>query len=659
MNDLEKGLNIKDLYNLTLVSDPKISPNNQKIVFTVTKMNEKEDTYKSNLWILDLKTREYEQYTNGMSDRAPMWSKDGKYISFLSRRTLKKEEPGVELWVKKIETDLEPRLLYISKTGISDYEWNPNGETIAFATQIGELDKDVLEIERIPFWFNGMGYVYKFRSHIFIIDVLSGNVEQVSEGDYNYYSPRWNPNGDKLAFVGQEDDEKPYENYIYVYNVKTGETERILEKPLNIYTIEWSPDGEKIAIKGSDLKRGYATHANLFIFDLESRELINLTENFDKDLTNPANSDVRGPSLSRGLQWVGHHIYTQVAVGGAVHLYRVRDENEIEPVVTGDVVIDNFWVGEKEKIAFTQMDPTNPPELYFMEKKKIEKMTGFNNHLLSKRKLVSPEKFSFKASDGATVEGWIIKPVNFEEGKKYPALLEIHGGPATTYGYGFIHEFHVLSNEGYVIIYTNPRGSSGYSEEFKDIRGIYGERDYQDLMEAVEYVSEKFEYIDTEKMGVLGGSYGGFMTNWIITHTNKFKAAVTQRSISNWISFYGTTDIGFHFGPDQMARDFEAHFWKDEETYLKYWNKSPIKYVKNAKTPLLIIHSEQDYRCWLDQALQMFTALKIRKVPTKLVIFPKENHDLSRSGKPKHREKRLEEIINWFNKYLKDGSKKE
>jgi len=301
------------------------------------------------------------------------------------------------------------------------------------------------------------------------------------------------------------------------------------------------------------------------------------------------------------------------------------------------------------------MDPLHPPEIYIYERGSIVKLTDYNDYLLSKRKLSRPEKFSVQVSDGEKVEGWILKPVDFKEGERYPAVLEIHGGPMTTYGYGFMHEFHVLSSEGFVVIYTNPRGSSGYSEEFKDIREKYGDRDYKDIMEALDYVLEKYNFIDENRLGVTGGSYGGFMTNWIITQTDKFKAAVTQRSISNWISFYGTTDIGFHFGPDQMAGRFDAHFWLNEETYSKYWEKSPIKHIKNAKTPLLIIHSEQDYRCWLDQALQIYTALKVRGVETRMIIFPKENHDLSRSGKPKHRAKRLEEIVNWFKKHLIEG----
>jgi len=262
-----------------------------------------------------------------------------------------------------------------------------------------------------------------------------------------------------------------------------------------------------------------------------------------------------------------------------------------------------------------------------------------------------PEEFKFRASDGVEIDGWIMKPPNFDDSKKYPAILYIHGGPATTFGYSFIFEFQVLTSKGFVLIYTNPRGSTGYSQSFKDIRGHYGEREYLDLMEAVDYITSQSPYIDAERLGVTGGSYGGFMTNWIVGHTDRFRAAVTQRSICNWVSKFGTTDIGFYFNSDQIAGGLGRPFWEDN-WFKIYWDKSPLKYVGNVKTPTLIIHSIEDYRCWVDQAIQFFTALKYRGVDTKLVLFPKENHDLSRSGKPKHRVERLKHIISWFEKYL-------
>ncbi|MDK2383819.1 MAG: S9 family peptidase, partial [Candidatus Korarchaeota archaeon] len=223
-------------------------------------------------------------------------------------------------------------------------------------------------------------------------------------------------------------------------------------------------------------------------------------------------------------------------------------------------------------------------------------------------------------------------------------VLYVHGGPATAFGHAFMHELHLLRERGYSVLAVNPRGSEGYGEDFRDIREGYGERDYQDLMEAVDEAVSR-GLADPERLAVMGGSYGGFMTSWIVGHTSKFRAAITMRGISNWISEYGTTDIGFFFNPDQIG----GHPWENFETY---WEKSPLAHVANVKTPTLVIHSLNDYRCWVDQALQFFTALKVLGVETELVLFPEEDHDLSRKGKPKHRVERLKRIIKWLDDHL-------
>jgi len=268
-------------------------------------------------------------------------------------------------------------------------------------------------------------------------------------------------------------------------------------------------------------------------------------------------------------------------------------------------------------------------------------------------KLSEPEEFWFTASDGVKVQGWIVKPLEFKKGEKYPIILQIHGGPWSAYGNQLMaaeHEFQLLATNGYVVVYTNPRASTGYGEEFASlISGHWGERDYLDMMEAVDYVIEKYPFVDAERLGVAGGSYGGFATNWIVGHTDRFKAAVTMRSISNWESFFGVSDIGTGTLPVHEV-GFGKNPWDAREFYQE---KSPITYVKNVKTPLLIIHSEQDWRCPMVEAEQLFIALKKMKKDVELVRFPDENHDLSRTGKPKHRIERLRHILRWFDKYLK------
>ncbi|MFL6559469.1 MAG: alpha/beta hydrolase family protein, partial [Bacillus sp. (in: firmicutes)] len=269
----------------------------------------------------------------------------------------------------------------------------------------------------------------------------------------------------------------------------------------------------------------------------------------------------------------------------------------------------------------------------------LEKLTTANdiqNVVLSK-----PEPIEYEGANGRKIHGWLMKPVDFEARKKYPLLLEIHGGPHAMYGNTYMNEFQILAAEGYAVLYVNPRGSHGYGQDFVNaVRGDYGGGDYQDLMLAVDYVLAEFDFIDETRLGVTGGSYGGFMTNWIVGHTNRFKAAVTQRSISNWISFYGVSDIGYYFTEWQIDGDFrDVH---------KLWKHSPLAYIDNVETPLLILHSEKDYRCPIEQAEQLYISLKRLGKKTKFVRFPEENHELSRSGKPSLRKSRLDYIVEWF-----------
>ena len=285
-------------------------------------------------------------------------------------------------------------------------------------------------------------------------------------------------------------------------------------------------------------------------------------------------------------------------------------------------------------------------ELYSLNEKKEEQMTFFNEWVQKEKTLSIPEKLTFKTDEHVLIEGWVIRPVGFKPGETYPAILNIHGGPKVAYGEVFFHEMQYWANEGYMVFFCNPRGSDGRGDKFADIRGKYGSIDYEDIMRFTDLVLDKYPFIDEDRVGVTGGSYGGFMTNWIIGHTNRFKAAVSQRSISNWISKFGTTDIGYFFVEDQIG----STPWDDLD---KLWDHSPLKYADRVVTPTLFIHSEEDYRCWLVEGIQMFTALKYHGVDARLCIFKGENHDLSRSGRPKSRLRRLEEISKWFDKYLK------
>lgn len=368
-------------------------------------------------------------------------------------------------------------------------------------------------------------------------------------------------------------------------------------------------------------------------------------KNFDYSLWNTVGADVRYGS-STTMKVEGKYLYFITTEYDSSYINRIDKTGKIEKLTVEKGSVDGFDVFD-ENIVFIGLRGLKLQELYRLDNYKEEQLTYFNQWVIEERKLSNPEKITFKTDSGIIIEGWVLKPVDFDENKKYPGILDIHGGPKTVYGEVFFHEMQYWANEGYVVFFCNPRGSDGRGDEFADIRGKYGTIDYEDIMKFTDVVLESCPYIDQNRLGVTGGSYGGFMTNWIIGHTNRFKAAASQRSISNWVSKFGTTDIGYYFVPDQQT----ATPWHDVD---KLWFHSPLKYANKVMTPTLFIHSDEDYRCWLVEAIQMFTALKYHGVESRICIFKGENHELSRSGKPKHRIRRLEEITNWFNRFLKN-----
>ncbi|CAD5244588.1 S9 family peptidase [Thermococcus camini] len=630
---MAKGLDIKDLGKFRLVGN--VDAFRKRLVFQVTEINLQENDYFSRLYLYD--GRKVRPFTSGKKDSNPRFSPDGKLIAFTSKRD--RESKEAELYV--IPTDGgEARLLAKFKYGIKNLRFTEDGKSIAVVTPIDveRRKDDVHIIKEIPFWFNGVGWVYGKRSVVYLVDIETGRKRGLTPKNLDVSQIRFH-NG-KLYFIAQEDRErKPMVSDLYVLEGR--KAKRLTPGEWSVQDFIPLDDGTFI-LKANTRERGIPTNTHIYHYNPETAQLRKLTAELDRSAYNSLNCDVRGSQRAE-LVFRDGWVYYVATDGPRANLFRVNLEGKIERVIGGDRSVESFAIGDY--IAFTAQDSVTPTELYVLRDGKEKKLTDFNGWIRD-YKLSKPEHFKVKASDGVEIDAWIMKPVDFEPGKKYPAVLEIHGGPKTAYGYSFMHEFHVLTAKGFVVIFSNPRGSDGYGEDFADIREHYGERDYKDLMEVVDEAVKRFDFIDPERIGVTGGSYGGFMTNWIVGHTNRFKAAVTQRSISNWVSFFGTTDIGYFFAPDQVGGDP----WSNTQTY---WEKSPLKYAPNVKTPLLIIHSMEDYRCWLPEALQFYTALKYLGKTVELALFPGENHDLSRGGKPKHRVKRLELISGWMERWLK------
>jgi dipeptidyl aminopeptidase/acylaminoacyl peptidase len=634
----------EDLVKFKTLSDPSLSPDGGLVVFSVSQADLENDVYVSDLWMTDINNGSSKRFTTSGKDFDPKWSPDGKSILFVSKRGLSKDEKGNELYVIPSDGG-EARRLLKRKEGIESPIWSHDSKRIAFLSSVFEEESnDVRVIRRMQFWFNGVGWIHNLRKHLFVLDVEGQKLTQVTAGDIDVEYAQFSHDDKRLAYLASTDDARPYISDLFVMNIDSKTGTKLTDSNMEISSLAWSPDDQLIAFNGSDMPSGFASNSHIWMVSSNGASKPRPVENIDRNKGNGLNSDVRSKSHgSHSIIWESDYIYYLQANGGSVHLYRMKPGGSTELLVGGNLSVESYDVS-KNRVVIVSMNSVHPEELYRVDHDPI-KLTQFNDEVTNELRTVQPTPFSFKASDGENVEGWVIEPVVRVE--KCPAILYVHGGPKTAFGYAYLHELQVYASSGYAVIFMNPRGSDGYTEKFADIRGDYGNRDFKDLMEGLDYVIQKFSYIDPERLGIAGGSYGGFMTNWAIGHTNRFKAAVTDRSIASWISFFNTSDIGPHFTNDQIGGDP----WKSEQKLIEL---SPLRYLQNVTTPLLVIHSQEDYRCWMVEGLQMFTGLKYLNKDTELVLFSGENHDLSRAGKPKHRVARLKHYIRWFDKYLKE-----
>ncbi len=636
---MPKPIEPEDLTAYRFLSEPSLSPDGSVAALSVHRALLEQDEYEGNLFLVPVKGGEPRQLTTAGKDSGPKFSPDGTRLLFTSRREMGKDDKGNGLYVIPVDGG-EARLLLRRKEGIESPAWSPDGSKILFLSKTGDDEEDVRTIRRLPFWFNEKGYIYHWRKHAFVLDVASGEVKQLTQGEFDVGKAVWSHDGTRIAYLTSLDERRPYITDLVLLDVASGKTTQLTPGTFEIAAVAWSPEDKRLAFLGDDLPRGFASHEHLWTINATGGKPERL-DSLDRSLDNGLNCDVRMGGMNAEPKWIGDRIFFVVAEGGAVHLHAMHvKDRKVERLVGGDVSVEAFQA-VRGTVVYTAMEKVHLPELYRFDGSS-HRLSTFNAKAESDLELLTPERFTFKASDGQTVEGWTLRP---KKKGKLPTILYVHGGPKTAFGFSYMHEFQVFASKGYAVLYVNPRGSDGYTEAFADIRGHYGERDYEDLMEAADYASAHFPFVDGSRMAVAGGSYGGFMTNWVIGQTTRFKAAVTDRSIANWWTFWATSDIGPYFTKDQIGVDP----WDDEEKTLA---KSPIRYVKNATTPLLIVHSFEDLRCWQVEAIQMFSALKYYGKEVEMFLVPKENHDLSRGGKPKHRMARLKAYLRWFDAHL-------
>jgi len=662
-------LNLDDFTRYKFLSGLKYSPNGKKLAFMLHQMDVEENKYLSDIYIYDVEKESITRLTSSNTAKSFTF-KDEDLILFADSRDKKdkeRREKGedfttyyeislnggeavksleIPLNVSKLEIIDKDNLMLIGEYNINKPDLqNLSDEEKEKALKKWEEEKDYQVIDEIPFWFNGEGFTNKIRSRLYIYNIKDKKLKPVTDAFTNVSFFRLNEDKTKAVIITNSFiDKMQIKDDLYLYDIKEDTLEKISHHDRFQYGFADFLE-DNIIFTGTDMaKYGINENQRIYLMDKDGNVKEISPQGFDLSIGNSVGTDCRFGS-SNQIKLDGNYLYFITTEYGNAYLNRMDTNGNIEKLIKTKGSVDGFDVFDG-KVIFVGFRGLKIQELYKLNEGEEVQISHFNDWLVKEKSLSAPERLTFTTREGITIEGWVIKPVGFEEGKKYPAILDIHGGPKTVYGEIFFHEMQYWANEGYAVFFCNPRGSDGRGDEFADIRGKYGTIDYEDIMKFTDTVLEKCPFIDVERIGVTGGSYGGFMTNWIIGHTNRFKAAASQRSISNWISKFSTTDIGYYFVEDQQA----ATPWTDVE---KLWFHSPMKYADKVKTPTLFIHSDEDFRCWIAEAYQMFTSLKYHGVEARLCIFKGENHELSRSGKPKHRIRRLKEITDWFDKYLK------
>jgi dipeptidyl aminopeptidase/acylaminoacyl peptidase len=646
-----RPLEIEDLYAITLAGEPQVSPDGSRVVAEVLTIDKESDEYRSALWSIPLDGGEPSRLTSGQwSDTSPRWSPDGKYIAFTSNRIDKK----AQVFVLPVAGG-EAQQVTKGDEGVSDIAWAPDSDRIAFVRNVApekEGDSDVKVITSARYKFDGKGFLEDRVGHVFVATVSRADDDpvQLTEGHFEHGSPAWSPDGTKIAFVSNRDADwdKSRTSDLWVMDVETKALTKLTDGKGAWRAPAWSPDGTLIAVGGdSDVEKNDVSAA-LFVIPTGGGEPRRLGTDLDRTI---GDTSMSGPTGATGapFRWLpdGTAIDSLVSDRGSsvVVRFRLNDKKPRLLTAPGRHIKAFDHLNDGDELVIAAADLTTPMELYRVTDEGEAPLTSFNAGWLEGVGIPAPEEF-WVESNGDMIQGWLIRPEgnSAESTDLAPLILNIHGGPHAQFSPAFFHELQMYVARGYALVYTNPRGSTGRTNDFaKAVQAKWGTADMPDFMAAVDHVLS-LGGLDPDRLGVTGGSYGGFSTNWLLGHTDRFKAAVTDRSICNMQSMAGTDDIALYSLYPELGKP-----WENLDAY---WDMSPLKYVGNVTTPCLIIHSEHDYRCPMEQAEQWYMALKVLDVPTELVRFPDESHGLGRNGKPKHRVERLQRTLAWFEKYL-------
>lgn len=659
-------MRIEDLFGIVTWGQLSSCPQRDAIYMAESSLNRRTNRSETRIMEINLGDCHARPLTAGPDDFWPLPSPDGVFLAFLSRRS-----GSSQIWILPLNGG-EAYQLSAIQGGIKSCVWSSDGSGLVAVAHIEQglitrerkaqepdseasdlvwerhYSRDVKHITHQYYKLDGRGFFDAGRDQLVYVD-LKGSVRMLTSGFHHYAEPVFALDGTALFFLKKNyDPEGVHPGLTYVERMAwpSGGVQTLPIDGLIIAGLAVCTDGQRLAFHASSPQdMGYGL-TSLYTWDLTSERLVDLSSHVDRSVGDDSAGDVPITSTARPRFWDGR-VLTLLSDSGRVGIAAFGEEGGVEALWVRDRVVSDF-VFTKNWAVLAVSDPTHPSGIA------LEQWDTDNNRMIwapvpwsDGDGPVEPEEFWTEAADGTSVKAWCLKPT--QPATTIPAIVEIHGGPMSMYGYRYMHEFQCLVSNGYAVIYANPRGSQGYGREFcAAIMGQWGDKDYRDVMAVLDQALNRYPHIDPLRLGVAGGSYGGFMVNWIISHTNRFRAAVTMRSVVNRFSAMGSSDMGWLRVPQ-----YSANPWWEDPT--PFWQQSPLKYVSAIQTPLLIEHQEQDQRLPVEQAEQLYSALKYLGRPVEMVLYPEESHGMSRNGRPWHRVHRLKTIIGWFDRYLGNG----
>jgi dipeptidyl aminopeptidase/acylaminoacyl peptidase len=680
----KRNITEKDLFDFVWVGDAQVSPDGSTVAFVKVTVNAAKTNYDTSIWAVSTSGNEQpRRLTSTNRDSFPRWSPDGKYLAF----NRAPEAPGSfpQIYLLPTAGGEAFQLTNVARGGGGPV-WSPDSKWIAFGSGTnpqdlarqgkpatpGDRESDVRVITRAVYRSDGGGYLDPTRpNHLWVINVPNSpddkpTAKQLTSGQFNEGNFVWAKDSRRIYYATNRDPEPYYsvpKTSIYSVAVSGGESIALTTIDMGVGFLSLSPDGKRFAFSGSVVHtpvKSY-TQPDLWVMDVGvNAKPRNLTAGFDFDIGAGLTGDQAAPRSAGGSPPIwstdGKSIIERYTKEGRANIASFDAESgKLTEITKGDHAVGNFrTTADGKKIVYTLSTPTRIADLYIADRNgaNVKQLTKINDALFSKLNLTEPDEIWYTSFDGKRVHTWVQKPPDFDPKKKYPLILNIHGGPHAAYGYVFDHEFQWMAAKGYIVVYPNPRGSTSYGQDFGNIiQHNYPGDDHQDLMLAVDEVIKR-GYVDEKKLGITGGSGGGVLTNWAVTKTDRFAAAVSQRDISDWANWWYTADFT-QFQPSW----FKGAPFEDVEGFRQ---RSAITHVAKIKTPMMFILGEADWRTpSMAGGEELFRALKYRKIPTVMVRFPNEGHELSRSGQPWHRIERLQHIVGWFDKWLMGASKPE